>query len=291
MPHLDHNPQLDRLIDLAFDEDFAQGDATSLACVPEDAQAEADVVAKEALVVAGLDVFARVFARLDPGVVVERHAQEGELVQKGAKVVTASGSARSLLMGERTALNFLQRLSGIATLTRDLASALHDTPKTRLLDTRKTTPGMRALEKAAVRAGGGHNHRFGLFDGVMIKENHIAAAGGIAKAVARARAHNHHLMRVEVETTSLSEVEQALQAGADCIMLDNMDNATMREAVALRDRHQAQTGHRATLEASGNMSKARLPGVGQVGVDFVSVGALTHSARAVDLSMLLRLTS
>lgn len=286
-----HDPTTSRLIDLALAEDLGSGDVTTLACVDAAARAEARVIAKEALVLYGLDVFRDVLARVDPSLEVLPAAQDGARLSPGDIAVRARGSARSLLMAERTALNFLQRLSGVATLTARMADALKAYPGTRLVDTRKTTPGFRTLEKAAVRAGGGANHRGNLADGVLIKDNHIEAAGGIPLAVERARENAHHLLKIEVETTTLDEVRQALEAGADVILLDNMDDALLTQAVALVREHNAASGRRVLTEASGNMSLERLPRVGAIGVDFVSVGALTHSARAVDLSLKLELLS
>lgn len=282
-------PFLDRLIDLALEEDLAGGDVTTLATVKPDAVAEAEIVAKEPLVVAGLVPFARVFQRIDPSLRVKPEVQEGARVDTGDVVVRLSGNARSLLVGERTALNFLMRLSGVATLTRAMASVLKDHPGTRLVDTRKTTPGWRQLEKDAVRAGGGRNHRGGLFDGVLIKDNHIAAAGGITAATERAREAAHHLLKIEVEVSTLDEIREALAAGADVLLLDNMDDARLKEAMDLVREHQRATGKRVVTEASGNMTIQRLPQVAALGIDLVSVGALTHGARSVDLSMKLRL--
>lgn len=286
-----HDPTTSRLIDLALAEDVGGGDVTTLSCVEAQTRAEARVVAKEALVLAGTDVFHEVLLRVDPSLEVLLEAKDGARLQPGDVAVRARGSARALLTAERTALNFLQRLSGVATLTARMADALAPYPGTRLVDTRKTTPGFRALEKAAVRAGGGKNHRDNLADGVLIKDNHIEAAGGIPKAVERAREAAHHLLKIEVETTTLEEVEQALGAGADVILLDNMDDELLTKAVALVRAHNDASGRRVLTEASGNMSLERLPRVGKIGVDLVSVGALTHSARAVDLSMNLELVA
>jgi nicotinate-nucleotide pyrophosphorylase (carboxylating) len=286
-----HDPTTAQLIDLALAEDVGTGDVTTLGCVPPEATARARVVAKEGLVLAGTAVFTAVFARVDPAVRVELAAQDGEPLEPGREALRLAGSARSLLVGERTALNFLQRLSGIATLTRQMAEALAPFPGTRLIDTRKTTPGWRSLEKAAVVAGGGRNHRHGLFDGVLIKDNHIAAAGGVGQAIEAAHKTAHHLLKIECEVTDFEELAQALAAGVDGVLLDNMDDATLAEAVRLVKAHEAATGRRVFTEASGNMSLARLPKVGEAGVDLVSVGALTHSARAMDLSMKLELAS
>ena len=283
-------PFLDRLIDLALEEDLAGGDVTTLATVDPGTRATAEVVAKEPMVVSGLVPFVRVFARIDPTIEIEPLVNEGAEVESGDVVVRLSGDARSLLVGERPALNFLMRLSGVATLTHAMANALREHPHTRLVDTRKTTPGWRQLEKAAVRAGGGANHRAGLFDGVLIKDNHIAAAGGIQQAVARAQKAAHHLLKIEVETTTLDEVQQALEAGADVLLFDNMDNALLAKAVAKVRDHEKTTGRKVVLEASGNMTIDRLPKVAALGIDLVSVGALTHGARSVDLSMRLKLS-
>ncbi len=286
-----HDPTTSRLIDLALLEDVGTGDITTSSCVLPETLAEARVVAKEPLVLAGLEVFREVLLRVDGTLEISAEATDGTTLAKGDVAVRARGSAQALLVAERTALNFLQRLSGIATLTRRMADALEPFPGTKLVDTRKTTPGLRSLEKAAVRAGGGKNHRGSLMDGVLIKDNHIEAAGGITNAVERARRAAHHLLKIEVETTTLEEVSEALRAGADVILLDNMDDETLSQAVARVRAHIVDTQQRVRTEASGNMSLERLPRVGAIGVDFVSVGALTHSARAVDLSMKLELRS
>lgn len=280
---------LDRLIDLAFEEDLGpSGDITTQATVLPHVRGEASVKAKEPLVLCGVTVFKRVFERLDASVELELLAQDGDDIDSGTVVIKARGSAHSLLIGERPALNFLMRLSGIATQARAFSRALAGTA-TRVIDTRKTTPGWRAIEKYAVKIGGGGNHRMGLFDGVLIKDNHIEAAGGIAAAVARARAYAHHLAKIEVEAGSLSQVEQCLAADADAILLDNMDDALLGESVAKIRAHQQRTGRRVIVEASGNMTLQRLPGVARAGVDLVSMGALTHQARSLDLSMKLKL--
>jgi len=283
------DPLLDRLIDLAFEEDLgAAGDLTTQATVPVGARAEARVRAKEPLVLAGTRAFQRVFERLDPTVRLELLAQDGDRVAAGTEVIRAAGRAHSLLIGERPALNFLMRLSGIATQAARFAAAVHGT-RARVVDTRKTTPGWRALEKAAVRAGGCANHRCGLFDGVLIKDNHIEAAGGIAAAVAGARAAAHHLLVIEVEASTQAQVEQCLALGVGAILLDNMDDAALARAVSAVRAHEQRSGARVVLEASGNMSLERLPAVAATGVDLISMGALTHQARSVDLSMKLTL--
>jgi nicotinate-nucleotide pyrophosphorylase (carboxylating) len=285
-------PHLDRLIDLAFEEDLAgAGDVTTRATVLPATRGIASVRAKERLVLAGVDVFVRVFQRLDPSVELEVLHKDGDVVDKGTVVIRAQGPAPSLLVGERPALNFLMRLSGIATLTAQMVEAVRGTGA-RVVDTRKTTPGWRQIEKAAVRAGGGGNHRTGLFDGVLIKDNHIEAAGGVRAAVERARAYAHHLLKIEVECAHLAQVDECLALGVDGLLLDNMDEPTMTEAVRRVRAHpsqQAAGALRITLEASGNMTLERLPKVAATGVDIISMGALTHQARSVDLSMKLKL--
>ncbi len=267
---------VERLLDLALEEDLFLGDVTSEATIDAGARGEGRFLAKEDLVLAGTAVAVRVFERL--GAECRFELPDGARVSNGAWVGSAQGPVGALLAAERTALNFLQRLSGVATLTRRCADALASTGgQTRLLDTRKTTPGWRRLEKDAVRAGGGTNHRFSLGDGVLVKDNHVAACGGVGEAVRRARAGASALLKIEVEVVDLEGLEEALVAGADIVLLDNMDDATMAEAVR-------RAAGRVLLEASGNMMLERLPRVAATGVDFVSMGALTHGARAVDLS-------
>lgn len=273
------------LIDAALAEDVGEGDFSSLWTVPAERRAKAVIVAKAEGIVAGAEVAYEVFRRVDPSVEITVFTSDGGVVRPHDAVMEILGPARSLLTAERTALNFLQRLSGIATLTRRYVDAVDGTGA-RVIDTRKTTPGMRRLEKAAVRAGGGANHRVGLFDMVMIKDNHIAAAGGITAAVEAVRAANDRELRVEVETTTLDEVREALAAGVDRIMFDNMTPALMREAVALVV---AAGEGRPEMEASGGITLATIRDFAATGVDFISVGALTHSARALDLSLSLRL--
>jgi nicotinate-nucleotide pyrophosphorylase (carboxylating) len=270
---------LDRLIDLALDEDLgAAGDVTTLALVPVDARGRAELLAKEPLVLSGAAAFTRAFARVDPSVAVRFQAEDGDAVAAGAVVAKLEGSLRSLLTAERTALNLIQRTCGIATLARQAAEAVKGT-KTRVLDTRKTAPGMRGLSKAAVQAGGASNHRFGLFDGVLIKDNHIAAVGGsIRVALERARAHAPRLVKVEIEVTSLEQLREAIDCGAQVVLLDNMDDARIRQAVEI-------AAGRVELEVSGGVTLERLPALAALGVDYVSMGALTHSARAMDLSL------
>lgn len=274
--------QAEALIRAALEEDVGAGDWTTLWTVDPDRRAEAHIVAKGDGVLAGVEVARRVFAHVDPGLAVDAEIADGEPVQAGRHVLSMRGAARSILTGERVALNFLQRLSGIATLTRRYVDAVQGTGAV-ILDTRKTTPGLRALEKEAVRAGGGSNHRFGLFDMVLIKENHVAAAGGIEAAVDRVRTRNAEGLRVEVETRDLSEVDQALRAGVDRILFDNMPHATLSAAV---ERVRA-AGNRTETEASGGVSLETVRAIAETGVDYISVGALTHSAPALDLSLLI----
>jgi len=266
----------ERLLDLALEVDLLLGDATGEATIDADAAGEGTFLVKEDLVLAGTAVAARVFERLGARCAFDR--PDGRAAVRGEVVGRAQGPVRALLAAERTALNFLQRLSGVATATRRCVEALErGGGRTRLLDTRKTTPGWRMLEKAAVRAGGGKNHRFSLGDGILVKDNHVAACGGVAEAVRRARAAAGAMLKIEVEVVDLPGLEAAIAAGADLVLLDNMDDAAMAEAVR-------RAGGRALLEASGNMTLERLPRVAATGVDFVSMGAITHSARAVDVS-------
>jgi nicotinate-nucleotide pyrophosphorylase (carboxylating) len=272
-----NSPHLDRLIDLALEEDIGPGDVTTHAVVDPELQGEAHIRAKATLVIAGLPVAARVFHQIDAKVVFATAVDDGQEVAPGTVLVRLTGPVASILTGERVALNFLQRLSGIATFTRAMASLVAGSGAV-LVDTRKTTPGWRALEKYAVRLGGGRNHRMGLYDGVLIKNNHLTAVGGISEAVRLAKARAHHLLKIEVEVTDLEGLEEALNAGADRILLDNMDDATLHQAVEI-------TQGRALLEASGSMTSERLPKVAATGVNFISMGALTHSAPAVDIHL------
>jgi nicotinate-nucleotide pyrophosphorylase (carboxylating) len=267
-----------RLIELALDEDVGPGDRTTEAVVPAGARGSGLVVAKETLVVSGVSAAARVFRALDPGCRLDALKGEGDSAGPGDGVLRVRGSLRAVLTGERTALNLLQRLCGVATLTRRYAQELAGT-KTRLLDTRKTAPGLRELEKAAVRAGGGLNHRGALFDGMLVKDNHAAAAGGIGEAVRRARAFAHPLLLVEAEVSTSQQIEEALAAGAQMLLLDNLGDEELRKAVL-------QVAGRVPVEASGGMTLERLSRVAATGVDYLSVGALTHSAPSVDLSLL-----
>lgn len=267
---------LSELVARALAEDIGPGDVTAR-LLPAELMGSATILTKSELVLAGLAAFAETYRQVDPSVRVEFTVAEGTRVPSRTAVGRVHGPARALLTGERTALNFIQRLCGIATFARACVDQVAGT-RTRIVDTRKTTPGLRALEKAAVRAGGAHNHRFGLFDGVLIKDNHIAALGGVAAAVARARAEAHHLLKVECEVTTLVELDEAIAAGADVVLLDNMSTTTMREAVV-------RTAGRVLLEASGNMTLERLAEVAATGVDLISLGALTHTVRAADISL------
>jgi len=269
-------PQTRRLIAMALDEDAAARDP-SAAVFPPDHTSSAELVAKQPLVVAGQPVAEQVFERVDAAIAFEPRVDDGERLDAGDTLADLRGPTASLLRGERTALNFLQRLSGIATRTIRYVEALDD-PKTRLVDTRKTLPGFRHLDKYAVRCGGGHNHRYDLGGGIIVKDNHIAAAGGIEEAIARIRDEAPHLLKIEVEVETLEGLEEAVAAGADVVMLDNMSTETMQRAV---DR----AGDQVMLEASGNITLERLPELGGIGLDVVSSGALTHSVDAADLSM------
>jgi nicotinate-nucleotide pyrophosphorylase (carboxylating) len=272
-------PAVQRLIELALDEDLGRGDVTSEAVLGGDGEtALAEMVARQPLVVFGLDVVTAVLGRVDGRIAVEPIARDGDAVAAGAVLARLRGPARGLLMGERTALNFLQRLSGVATLARRFAEAVAGTG-TRVIDTRKTTPGHRVLEKAAVVVGGCHNHRFDLGSGILIKDNHIAACGGVRAAVERARARAPHSLRVEVEVTNLGELREALAAGAQVVLLDNMSVADVRIAAA--EAHAA----RALVEVSGGITLVSVADYAAAGADLISVGALTHSAPAVDIAL------
>ena len=267
----------DAVIEMALREDMPEGDVTSESIIPPEAMSEAVFLAKEDGVLAGLPVARRVFEKIEAGVKFDEVLQDGASFKSSDLLARLKGPTVALLKGERTALNFLQRLSGIATETRRFIDAVQGT-RARILDTRKTTPGLRALEKYAVKAGGGSNHRLSLSDMVLIKDNHLRHVGSISEAVRRARAAVRPGVRIEVETNDIAQVREALAAGADMIMLDNMPLDAMREAVAL-------VAGRVPLEASGNMSLDRVRAVAETGVDDISVGALTHSSRAVDISL------
>jgi nicotinate-nucleotide pyrophosphorylase (carboxylating) len=270
---------LDTIIRNALREDIHTGDITTLSVIPNPKPAKARLIAKEDFVLAGMGVAARVFTMLDPSTRFNPLCQDGARCTQRDVIAEIYGTDAVILQGERVALNLLQRMSGIATVTSRYVAAADGT-KASIVDTRKTTPGLRLIEKYAVTVGGGGNHRAGLYDAVLIKENHIAAAGGITAAVNRARAFIPHTMRIEVETETLAEVSEAVAARADIIMLDNMDTATMREAVAL-------IAGRALVEASGGVTLDNVRDIAGTGVDLISVGALTHSARAVDISLIL----
>ncbi len=271
------HPSVARLIAMALEEDLGRGDVTTLATIPPDVTARGKVTAKADLVVAGLPLAAMVLHSVDATAGARALCPEGKVIVKGEVVLELWGKAASLLIAERTLLNLLQHVSGVATLTRKFVDAVAGTRCT-ILDTRKTLPGLRVLDKYAVVQGGGANHRMGLDDGVLIKDNHIAVCGGVGAAVRRARSRASALLRIEVECSTLDDVQQAVDTQADIILLDNMTTALMRDAVQL-------VNGRALLEASGNMSVERVREVAETGVDFISVGALTHSAPAVDLSM------
>lgn len=267
----------EKLIRLALEEDIGSGDVTTDALIEPGRMARAVIFAKESLVLAGLQIAQEVFTTLDPAVSFDTTCQDSDRVETGDEILTARGKLQALLLGERTALNFLQRLSGIATLTRKYVDRVAGS-NVRLTDTRKTTPGWRRLEKYAVRAGGGYNHRLGLYDGILIKDNHIVACGGISEAVAMVRNSRPHLLRIEVEVSDLNQVKEALENSVDIIMLDNMDLNDIHKAVRI-------VGGRALVEVSGGVTFDTLPEIADTGVDIISIGALTHSARAVDISM------
>ena len=268
---------LKRIIDLAIDEDIGAGDITTDNLVTPDMHGKGIIIAKEQLVIAGLDVAKEVFLRFDPDIVFEPEYKDSDIIEEGKIGINIEGKLSALLKGERTALNFLQRLSGIATNVRSFVNELGNS-SVRLVDTRKTTPGLRILEKHAVMAGGARNHRTGLYDGVLIKDNHIAVCGGINNAVERVRKKISHLVKIEVEVSNLAEVTEAIDAGADVIMLDNMDIQQIKDATGL-------IKGRALVEVSGMVKKDALKKLAGTGVDIISVGALTHAARSVDLSM------
>ena len=271
--------KMDAAIRAALEEDMPFGDVSTMAVMSEPRPGRVQLIAKQDGVIAGLGVFARVFALIDPAVTVDALVSDGDEVKSGQHLATVQGDVRVLLEGERVALNYLQRMSGVATYTHRIVAALAAAgASTRLVCTRKTTPGLRLFEREAVRMGGGHLHRYGLSDAVMLKDNHIDAAGGIKPAVAAARATAPFTAKVEVECESLDMVREAVEAGADIIMLDNMDHAAMAEAIDLSD-------GRATTEASGNVTAENVTAYADLGVDIVSCGALTHSAGILDLSL------
>lgn len=272
--------EVERILKSALAEDVGSGDVTSLSTVPPGRTISGRYIAKEDGVLCGLEVVARAFALLDASIAFTALAADGDRVRKGDVIATVSGDARAILAGERVGLNLLQHMSGVATQTARAVAAVAGTGA-KIVDTRKTTPGLRVLDKYAVRMGGGGNHRFNLADGVLIKDNHIVAASGIAAAVAAARARAPHSLKIEVEVETLEQLREALEAGADIIMLDNMPTEMMREAVRL-------VAGRALTEASGNMgdkTDAELRAVAETGVDLISIGALTHSVKALDISL------
>lgn len=258
-------------------EDITSEDVSTNAVMPEDKQGKADLICKQDGIICGLTVFERTFKLLDENSRFETDVKDGDFVKAGQLIGVIYGDIKVILSGERTALNYLQRMSGIATITREYVKELEGT-NTTLLDTRKTTPNMRPFEKHAVKVGGGTNHRYNLSDGVLLKDNHIGAAGSITKAIKMAKAYAPFVRKIEIETETLEQVQEALDAGADIIMLDNMDNETMRKAVEM-------VNGKAQTECSGNVTKARLKEIAEIGVDFVSSGALTHSAPIMDISL------
>ena len=269
--------QADQLIRMALQEDITSEDVSTNAVMPTATKGTVDLIAKEDGAVAGLDIYARVFTILDEKTEIDFHCKDGDEVKKGELMATVTGDIRVLLSGERVALNYLQRMSGIATYTRQVAKLLEGSNVT-LLDTRKTTPNCRVFEKYAVRVGGGCNHRYNLSDGVLLKDNHIGAAGSVTKAVQMAKAYAPFVRKIEIEVETLEQVKEAVEAGADIIMLDNMTPEVMKQAVELID-------GRAQTECSGNITKENIQKICEIGVDFVSSGALTHSAPILDISM------
>lgn len=267
----------ERLIRLALEEDIGPGDVTTDTLIEPDRVERATIVAKESFVLAGLELAQEVFRSLDSAMSFDTRSHDGDSVESGDEILKVTGKLHALLTGERTALNFLQRLSGIATFTRKFVDRTRGAG-VRITDTRKTTPGWRKLEKYAVRMGGARNHRFGLYDGILIKDNHIKACGGITEAVERVRKNQGQFLRIEVEVTDLKEVEEALKSGVDIIMLDNMDMNGIKKSIGL-------IGDRALVEVSGGVGLDSVAELAATGVDIISIGALTHSARAVDMSM------
>ena len=268
---------VDKLIMMALQEDITREDVSANAVMPQPQQGMVDLICKQDGIICGLPIFERVFKLLDPQTHVEFFVKDGDAVKKGQKMAVLTGDMRVLLSGERVALNYLQRMSGIASYTHEVAALLEGS-NTTLLDTRKTTPNCRIFEKYAVRVGGGTNHRYNLSDGVMLKDNHIGAVGSITKAVEMAKAYAPFVRKIEVETETIEQVREAVEAGADIIMLDNMSHEQMAEAVKLID-------GRAETECSGNVTKENIAKVTEIGVDYVSSGALTHSAPIMDISM------
>ena len=278
---------LEEILARALTEDVGAGDLTTEACIDADTQATASAVARSSVVVCGGGVFDQVYKSVDPSLVVTSAVEEGAVVPAGTTLWTVRGRARSILMGERVALNFVQRMMGIATMARTYVDAVaaSGSSHTRISDTRKTTPGLRVLERYAVRVGGAYNHRDNLGSAVLIKDNHIAACGGVREAITRARARAPHTSKIECEVDSLEQLAVALDAGVDIVLLDNMDDATVARAIAEVKAHVARGGGRVLTEASGGITLARVPELARMGVDIISVGALTHSVKAADIGL------
>lgn len=274
------NKEIETIVEAALREDVGFGDLTTEICIAPDALAEARFIAKEPGILCGSALVRAVFRQVEPSLKVFFNYNDGYKLETGDEIATVRGRARGILTGERTALNFLQHLSGIATKTRQYADQVRGTG-VRIVDTRKTTPGLRMLEKHAVTLGGGYNHRFGLDDGILIKDNHIAAAGGVSEAISLAKERAPHTLKIEVEVSTLEELRAALDAGADIVMLDNMDLETMRQAVSL-------AAGRVIVEASGNMGDRDLREVADTGVDLISIGGLTNAVRGLDISLKFR---
>lgn len=271
------NPLVTQLIDISLNEDIGTGDITTLSTIPENKNATGNFIAKQDLIICGLEIAKYVFHKIDNDICFKANVKDGDFVKKGDIIGVVSGNARNVLTAERTALNLLQRLSGVSTRTNEAVKQIEGT-NAKIADTRKTTPGMRVLEKYAVRVGGGTNHRFNLSDGVLIKDNHIAVSGGITKAIQNARRLAPHTLKIEVEVETIEQLKEALEAKADIIMLDNMTNEMMSECVKIVD-------GAALTEASGNMGEKDLLEVAKTGVDLISIGALTHSVTACDISL------
>ncbi|MFN0124454.1 MAG: carboxylating nicotinate-nucleotide diphosphorylase [Blastocatellia bacterium] len=286
IPFLDPDT-IHEAVNVAIDEDLGRGDITTLSTIRPGQRARGSFLAKQDFVLAGLEIADAVFARFDFNMQIETSVADGDALQTGKVFARVTGEAQTLLMAERTALNFLQRLSGIATITRRYVEAIEGT-RARIVDTRKTTPGLRMLEKYAVATGGGKNHRLGLDDGVLIKDNHIALGGGLTEAIRRARESVGHLHKIEVEVATLDQLREALRCGADIVMLDNMPPQTVAEAVRIVNEHEPG-GRRTLLEASGGIHLENVRAYAETGVDLISIGALTHSAPAVDISFKIKL--
>ncbi len=275
------NPGVTDFLKRSLDEDIGVGDITTLLTVNQSTESRAKVFSKVDMIIAGMPFFSEVFKIYDPSLSVKACKSEGQRIEKGETIATVSGKSASILSCERVSLNILQRLSGIATLTNRFVEAVKPFP-VKITDTRKTTPGMRYLEKYAVRAGGGDNHRFGLYDGILIKENHIKASGGIKEAIRRAKKGGHHLLKIEIEVTTINELKEALKEDADVIMLDNMSGQEISEAVSI-----TREQKKVLLEVSGGVNLKNVRSLAERGVDIISIGALTHSAPAVDISMII----